>query len=632
MVDEGSAEMEGAGAGEDGLGSPSVGLKSGCMNAGATAGGEPLQGWDSGQGLGFGLEVGSASGAVAEAGCWLPKRAALVSASVTVVGGAAVVEVEAAPRNQQGGQPPAQDWVDDFVNASWPYMKRAFERLAWESIPGILEASRPSWVHDIRLDKFELGQVPPTVNNIRVHSSSSPIDNEIYFEFDFFWKSEQDVRIEIVVPRLPLLVSELIPNAMEEQLKLLLRLTVSLSKLSLKGSARMSLRPVWDRLPLFGALQVALVQPPEVGYELSLGPMLAALMPLVKTWLDGAIKEMVFQPYTLPEHYFFQLDPEAKDVDTPSGVLVVKVLGADKVPKMDVFGWSDPFVELYVRDTQRHTTAIKRHSRSPTWDETFTLPVHLPEHQELTLILWDNDEWSANDEFGRKTVQIKDLRPGQQQALTLKIRSREEEKHKEEKQKRGGWQRVAMAAGRPFTKQSSSACQLRLQVLYHPFSEQELQLVAYSRQYGRHAAFNSPQAGQLDPHVRQVLLSGMLVLNLLRAEDLTLNTGLRLPFVKVQIRVGEKERSSDGVQASSAGSVEFQTPVVIHLGPEESQDVHAIVRIELQQDGWLGPRGRGRITFRLQEVLAAGKLEGEYHLGYVKSGKAHLSLEWKPYL
>ena len=45
----------------------------------------------------------------------------------------------------------------------------------------------------------------------------------------------------------------------------------------------------------------------------------------------SAIKEMVFQPYTLPEHYFFQLDPEAKDVDTPTGVLVVQVLGADKV-------------------------------------------------------------------------------------------------------------------------------------------------------------------------------------------------------------------------------------------------------------------------------------------------------------
>ena len=65
---------------------------------------------------------------------------------------------------------------------------------------------------------------------------------------------------------------------------------MSLSKLSLKGTARLSLRPVWDRLPLFGALQVALVHPPEVGYELSLGPMLAALMPLVKTWLDGWVR------------------------------------------------------------------------------------------------------------------------------------------------------------------------------------------------------------------------------------------------------------------------------------------------------------------------------------------------------
>lgn len=44
-----------------------------------------------------------------------------------------------------------------------------------------------------------------------------------------------------------------------------------------------------------------------------------------------AVKEMVLQPYTLPEHYFMQLDPQAQDLDTPTGVLVVKAVAADGV-------------------------------------------------------------------------------------------------------------------------------------------------------------------------------------------------------------------------------------------------------------------------------------------------------------
>lgn len=44
---------------------------------------------------------------------------------------------------------------------------------------------------------------------------------------------------------------------------------------------------VWGRLPLVGAAQIALVQTPAFDYELSLGPMLAALLPLVRTWMDG---------------------------------------------------------------------------------------------------------------------------------------------------------------------------------------------------------------------------------------------------------------------------------------------------------------------------------------------------------
>jgi hypothetical protein len=50
------------------------------------------------------------------------------------------------------------------------------------------------------------------------------------------------------------------------------------------------------------------------------------------------------------------------------------------------------------------------------------------------------------------------------QRLLLYLWPAEEMKHEEEKHKRRGWARVAMALGRPFTKESSSTCRLRLQV------------------------------------------------------------------------------------------------------------------------------------------------------------------------
>ena len=37
------------------------------------------------------------------------------------------------------------------------------------------------------------------------------------------------------------------------------------------------------------------------------------------------------QPYVLPEHFFFPLDPDIKDVERPVGVLAVRVVRADDV-------------------------------------------------------------------------------------------------------------------------------------------------------------------------------------------------------------------------------------------------------------------------------------------------------------
>lgn len=41
------------------------------------------------------------------------------------------------------------------------------------------------------------------------------------------------------------------------------------------------------------------------------------------------------------------------------------------------------------------------------------------------------------------------------------------------------------------------------------------------------------------------------------------------------LQVGSKCSSSKASKASSAGAVEFPTPIVLHLGPDEARDPHA---------------------------------------------------------
>lgn len=65
------------------------------------------------------------------------------------------------------------------------------------------------------------------------------------------------------------------------------------------------------------------------------------------------------------------------------GVLVVEVAEAVHVPRMDFLTKSSPFVELYCRASLKRSTAIRSPTKHPHWNETFELPVHVPEHQEL---------------------------------------------------------------------------------------------------------------------------------------------------------------------------------------------------------------------------------------------------------
>lgn len=76
---------------------------------------------------------------------------------------------------------------------------------------------------------------------------------------------------------------------------------------------------------------------------------------------------------------------------------------------------------LFVRDKRKLKTQVKENTTRPEWNEEFQLLVHEPEHQFLSMIMYDHDVLSVDDEIGRASFAIRNLRNGEEEEVDVKV-------------------------------------------------------------------------------------------------------------------------------------------------------------------------------------------------------------------
>lgn len=75
-----------------------------------------------------------------------------------------------------------------------------------------------------------------------------------------------------------------------------------------------------------------------------------------------------------------------------------------------------------MRDKRKLKTQVKENTTRPEWDEEFQLLVHEPEHQHLTLLMYDHDVLSVDDEIGRASFAIRNLRNGEEEEVDVEVK------------------------------------------------------------------------------------------------------------------------------------------------------------------------------------------------------------------
>lgn len=95
-------------------------------------------------------------------------------------------------------------------------------------------------------------------------------------------------------------------------------------------------------------MQISFVEMPYISFNLHLWRGDISALPFLEAFIGNTLRALL-QPYTLPNAYVLPLVegsvPEEKPSTTPTGILIIVLHEAQNLPKSDMIGHCDPFVE-----------------------------------------------------------------------------------------------------------------------------------------------------------------------------------------------------------------------------------------------------------------------------------------------
>uniref|UniRef100_A0A1A8P830 Double C2-like domains, alpha n=1 Tax=Nothobranchius rachovii TaxID=451742 RepID=A0A1A8P830_9TELE len=199
----------------------------------------------------------------------------------------------------------------------------------------------------------------------------------------------------------------------EDMSRKTLRLTVcdedKLTHNELIGESRVPLKRV--KLNQTKHFRTCLEHPPPLPSPSAMGEALRGISCYLREWEKEQLLSLEERGRLLLSLQFVPpVDPEGSDADggegSRGGGLCVGVRRCAHLAAMDVNGFSDPYVKIYLKpDTQKkskHKTSVRKKTLNPEFNEEFFYEISLSELAKKTLevTVWDYDLGRSNDFIG----------------------------------------------------------------------------------------------------------------------------------------------------------------------------------------------------------------------------------------
>ncbi|KZV63998.1 hypothetical protein PENSPDRAFT_757538 [Peniophora sp. CONT] len=324
------------------------------------------------------------------------------------------------------------EWANNLLSGVWPIMNPSLFDGLVDMLEDIMQASMPTFVHNVRVSDIGLGKLPPRITAVRALPDSS---NEHALQ-----KLSEEDREQLTGDHINLEVSfayRAAPSGSSasskaQNIHLLIDFFTGVKEVwgfsfpvwvelkGIVGTARVRMQLIPDP-PFIKTTMITLLGLPHIQPSVTaLSKMMPNIMnlPVISGFVSSALDTAAAE-YVAPKSLILDIQRllgggDVQKDTTALGVLIVHIHRATGIKGMDSDGASDPYVTLtYTRlGKPLFSTRIIKSDLNPVFEETAAFPIDLNVlklDERLSIQLWDSDRGSADDMLGYVEVDILEL-------------------------------------------------------------------------------------------------------------------------------------------------------------------------------------------------------------------------------
>ena len=309
------------------------------------------------------------------------------------------------------------EWFNQFLSTLWPYIAQAMKATVRRVIEPKLDAQRPKGINTMTFDAFNLGTIPPLIEQVGLIPPDEA--DELQIQVKFTWKGNPKIVFKVAGPMIYGGTSPL---------------KIDIGELAISATAKITLSHLMGEAPCVGGVQITLTEDPYVSYRIAVkaAPGMPSVnlssIPGLTGAVQGAItvafREKVVFPKSINSVIVKKHTPwtvraiEDAIQISPVGRLKLTVRGASGLKNMEVMGTSDPYANIALGSRKYpplpadclYRTKTIDNNLHPTWDETFELDVCSTELQCLWVRIYDDDgQYGTDDLMGSVVLPLSGL-------------------------------------------------------------------------------------------------------------------------------------------------------------------------------------------------------------------------------
>lgn len=308
------------------------------------------------------------------------------------------------------------DWMNNFMAKFWPIYAPILCQTIIGTVDQVLSTSTPAFLDSMRMKSFTLGTKPPRMEHVKTYPRQEDDIVMMDWKFSFTPNDVADLTKKQIKDKInPKLVLEIrVGKAMISK-----GLDVIVEDMAFSGTMRVKMK-LQLQFPFVDRVEICFLGRPELDYVCkplggdTLGfdiNFIPGLEGFIQEMIHANLAPMMYDPNVFPIEIAKML--AGSPVDQAIGVLQIQFHGAQGLKNPDKFsGTPDPYAVVSINNREAlGKTKTVHENANPRWNETVNV-ILTSLKEPLTISLFDYNEYRKDKELGTATFNLEQLEGG----------------------------------------------------------------------------------------------------------------------------------------------------------------------------------------------------------------------------